>query len=723
METLKPSVVAVVQARMGSTRLPGKVLMEVGGRPLLELLLARLAGSRRISRSVVATTRADEDDAIVACAGSLGIEVIRGDEQDVLSRFLDAADATGAQVVVRITADCPLVDPALVDSVVDALLSSGADYASNIDPPTFPDGLDVEAMTASALRRSASLATVQDREHVTGALRRESCFRRVAVCAPSDESARRWTVDEAADLTVVRRIFSRFAPRTDFGWLDALAFVRSDASVERANLGIVRNEGTSMSHETKMARAAAASIHPDPMSADWQARLLRVIPGGAHTYSRGFDQFPANVPPILERGEGVYVWAPDGRRYLDFGMALASVGIGYGEPEIVEAAVRGMRAGNGLTRPSMVELQAAELLVSKVRSADMVKFTKNGSTAVTAAVKLARAHTGRDLVLRCAQHPFFSYDDWFIGSTAVQRGIPSKVIGDTLLFDFNDPEGLARLLDQHHGRVAAVVLEPATAVCPKPCGGSPAEGPIAGCCSSSPCGAGICGRPNFLREVQDLCRRHGALMVLDEMITGFRWDLGGAQALLGVEPDISTFGKAMANGFSVACVAGRREVMEHGSIEFEGRERVFLLSTTHGAEMCGLSAFVETVAFMERNDVCSHIWNWGARFITMFNEVSRASGTWPSVRAGGPACKPVFLTLGADGAPSMPLRTLFMQEMARHGVLMPQVTVAYRHGEHQLREAEEALRAALPVVAQGIADGAERLLEGPAVKPVFRRFN
>ncbi len=720
---MKPKVVAVVQARMGSTRLPGKVLMEVGGRPLLETLVHRLAGARTVAEIAVATTRAPSDDAIAECAGRLGASVVRGDERDVLARYLDAISATRADVVVRITADCPLVDPAIVDAVVEALLSANADYASNIDPPTFPDGLDVEAMTVDALRRSVPFASAADREHVTAALRREGGFRRVVVRAQSDESARRWTVDEAVDLEVVRGIFGGFAPRIDFGWVEALAFVASHPHVESGNAGISRNEGTHMSQDSKMARAVAAGSARGTTAADLQARLLRVIPGGAHTYSRGFDQFPANVPPILERGEGVHVWGPDGRRFLDFGMALASVGIGYGEPQIVEAAIRGMRAGNGLTRASMIELEAAELLVSRVRSADMVKFTKNGSTAVTAAVKLARAHTGRDLVLRCAQHPFFSYDDWFIGSTAVQRGIPSKVIGDTLLFDFNDPDGLASLLERHRDRVAAVVLEPATATCPRPCGGAPAQGPVAGCCSTSPCSAGICGGRSFLHDVQDLCRRHGALMVLDEMITGFRWDVGGAQEVLGVEPDISTFGKAMANGFSVACVAGRREVMEHGSIEFEGRERVFLLSTTHGAEMCGLSAFMETVAFMERNGVCGHIWNWGSRFIRMFNDVSRESGTWPSVRAGGPGCKPVFLTLGADGLPSMPLRTLFMQEMARHGVLMPQVTVAFRHGEPELAAVEAALRAALPVVARGISGGIEPLLEGPAVKPVFRRFN
>jgi glutamate-1-semialdehyde 2,1-aminomutase len=715
-------IVAVVQARMGSSRFPGKVMAPIHGVPMIERLLARLSGARTVDAIVLATSVEPSDDPLATFVGSLGFPVVRGPLDDVLARYSAAADLLGATHIVRITGDCPLVDPRIVDAVVAELLGRRVDYASNIEPPTFPDGLDVEAFTSAALRRCAEgVTSPADREHVTLAMRRGGQYSRSTIGSGGDWSDRRWTVDERADLEVARAVFAHFATRTDFGWREVLDFLNSDPSIEAMTRSIPRNEGMSMTNEAKAERASGE--RSGGSGPGWRDRLLRVIPGGAHTYSRGFDQFPANAPEILECGEGVHVFDPEGRRYLDFGMALASVGIGYGEPEIVDAALRGMRAGNGLSRPSRIELEAAELFVSRVRSADMVKFTKNGSTAVTAAVKLARAHTGRDLVLRCAQHPFFSYDDWFIGSTVVQRGIPASIRQDTLLFDFNDPAGLERLLAEHRGQVAAVVLEPATAVCPSPSGCGPVAGPVAGCCGTAPCSAGICGGRNFLHDVQDLCRSHGALMVLDEMITGFRWHVGGAQAVLGIQPDISTFGKAMANGFSVACVAGRREVMEHGSIEFEGRERVFLLSTTHGAEMCGLSAFIETVGFMERNDVCGHVWSTGARFIEMFNAASRRAGTWPNVRVGGPACKPVLSLTGPDGAPSMALRTLFMQEMMRHGVIMPQVTIAFRHGPAELEHAGRALDAALPVLADGLRSGIEPLLLGPVAKPVFRRFN
>ena len=428
----------------------------------------------------------------------------------------------------------------------------------------------------------------------------------------------------------------------------------------------------------------------------YRQRLLNVIPGGAHTYSRGYDQYPANAPQILTGGKGAYIFDPDGHRFLDYGMALRAVNVGYAEDEIDQAAWAQIRNGNNLTRPSLVELEAAELLVGLIDSVDMVKFTKNGSTSVSAAVKLARAYTGRDLVARCAEHPFFSYDDWFIGSTPLTRGIPKATIEQTKLFPYNDVAALEALLARHASQFACVVLEPTA--------------------TQEPQG-------DYLLRVQELCRRTGTLFVLDEMITGFRWHIRGAQYLYGVRPDLCTFGKAMANGFSVSCVAGRREIMELGSIEFEGRERVFLLSTTHGAEMSGLGAFIATIGFMQRHDVVGHLWNYGRKLLEMLQRQAKAHGIEQSFRVGGAACSPYYLTLDPAGANSLELRTLFLQEMVRHGVLMPWIALSYRHDERELALTEHAVEQTFGVYRRALEDGVGRYLEGPVIKPVFRRFN
>jgi len=429
---------------------------------------------------------------------------------------------------------------------------------------------------------------------------------------------------------------------------------------------------------------------------DYSKRLNAVIPGGAHTYSRGDDQFPSNAPQILARGKGAYVYDSEGRRYLDYGMALRAVHIGYAEDEIDEAAIRQIRNGNNLTRPSLIELEAAELLVGLIDSVDMVKFTKNGSTSVSAGVKLARAYTGREMVARCAEHPFFSYDDWFIGSTQLTKGIPQDTIEKTKIFHYNDIASLEGLIERYPGQLACVVLEPATTE-------EPGDG--------------------FLQRVQELCRSNGIVFILDEMITGFRWHMKGAQYTYGVKPDLCTFGKAMANGFSVSCISGRQDIMELGSIHFEGRERTFLLSTTHGAEMGGLGAFVATMDFMQRNCVVEHLWDYGQRLIAMLQRQAEAHGISNSFKAGGIACSPYYLTLDSTGNNSLALRTLFSQEMIRNGVLMPWFALSYRHGEEELAVTEQAVDRAFAVYRRALEEGVEKYLVGPVVKPVFRKYN
>jgi glutamate-1-semialdehyde 2,1-aminomutase len=450
---------------------------------------------------------------------------------------------------------------------------------------------------------------------------------------------------------------------------------------------------------------------------NFQERLSRVIPGGAHTYSRGADQYPSNAPQILERGQGAYIWDPQGRRYLDYGMALRAVTLGYADPRVNARAIREIEHGNNLTRASMTELQAAELLVDLIPSADMVKFAKNGSNVTTAAIKIARAFTGRRIVCVPRQQPFFSFDDWFIGTTPIQRGIPQEHVQHTLMFDYGDVNSLKVLFDTYPGQIAAVMMEPATTLVP-----------CAGDCAheltyDQPCSACTGRGKNFLHAVQDMCRADGALFILDEMITGFRWHLQGAQTYFGVEPDLCTFGKGMANGFSVAAVAGRREIMEVGGIDQMGAERTFLLSTTHGGEMCGLGAFIETVRIYQEKDVCRHLWSYGARLRDGLTAVARECGVQDFFVMDGPAICLNYLTRDKQGEVSTKFRTLFSQEMIREGVLMPWVAISYAHGDSELDITLTAARKALKVYAAALEGDIKQFLTGPEIRPVFRKHN
>ena len=450
---------------------------------------------------------------------------------------------------------------------------------------------------------------------------------------------------------------------------------------------------------------------------NYTKRLSHLIPGGAHTYSRGSDQYPSNAPAILQRGRGAYVWDPDGNRYLDYGMGLRAVTLGYAHPEVNAAALREIENGNNLTRASMIELRAAEVITDLIPSADMVKFAKNGSNVTTAAAKIARAYTGRRYICIPRQHPFFSFDDWSIGTTPIKRGIPESHVSNTLVFDYGDLASLERHFVAHPGQIAGVMMEPATTKtpCPQSCG-RPLN-------YDEPCSACPHRETGFLHTVQRLCRSEGALFILDEMITGFRWHLQGAQTYFGVEPDLTTFGKGMANGFSVAALVGRREVMEVGAINREGEERTFLLSTTHGGEMSGLGAFVETVRIYKQQDVCRHLWGYGARLRDGLNSLAGELGITDYFSLDGPAINLNYITRDRDGEVSLPLRTLFSQEMIRRGVLMPWIAVSQAHGDEELALTFSAARGALEVYRRALDEGVQRYLEGPVIKPVFRRYN
>jgi len=449
---------------------------------------------------------------------------------------------------------------------------------------------------------------------------------------------------------------------------------------------------------------------------NWSDRLHSAIPGGAHTYSRGDDQYPVNAPPILARGKGAYVWDADGNKFLDYGMGLRAITLGYAHDAVNAAAIAEIEKGNNLTRASLTELEAAEKILSLFPWASMVKFAKNGSIVTTAAVKLARAYTGRTHVAVPAEQPFFTYDDWFIGTTAMDKGIPAENKALSLKFNYNDIGSLEKLFAEHPGKIACVMLEPATSV-------SPCSANCASMLTLNSCATCANRSTNFLHQVKALCKQHGAVFVLDEMITGFRWDLHGAMKVYDIEPDLATFGKGMANGFALAALVGKKEIMDLGGIRTSGAERVFLISTTHGSEMSAFGAFNKCIDIYREQAVTDHLWNYGRRLIEGLNDVSKAAGTGDHFLAHGFGCSPYYTTKDKDGQVSLAFRTLWSQELIKGGVLMPWVALSLAHSDAELEHTLNAARNALAVYAKALNDGVEKHLVGPAIKPVFRKHN
>lgn len=431
-------------------------------------------------------------------------------------------------------------------------------------------------------------------------------------------------------------------------------------------------------------------------SQDAQARLHELVPGGAHTNARGSDQYPEAMTPIIVRGQGARVWDLDGNWFVEYGMGLKAVTLGHGYEPVVRRVCEAAAAGVNFSRPSEWELLAAERFVEMVPTADMVKFAKNGSDVTTAAVKLARAATGRDVVAVCRTQPFFSVDDWFMATSAMPTGIPQAVRDLTASFIFNDLDSLQDLLRAYPGRIAAVVMEPATGTV------EPA--------------------PGFLEGVRALADDDGFVLVFDEMITGMRWSAAGAQSVYGVTPDLSTWGKALGNGFSVSALAGKRALMELGGLNTD-ESRVFLLSNTHGAETTGLAAYLAVADAYAERDVVGMMEAQGEKLRSSLTAAIADAGMSDYIAVFGRASALVFGTKDHEGAPSQPFRTLFLQELLKRGVLGQSLVISAAHTDEDIAVTNAAVAAASAVYARAIADrSTDGYLAGRPVAPAIREF-
>ncbi len=427
-----------------------------------------------------------------------------------------------------------------------------------------------------------------------------------------------------------------------------------------------------------------------PRSAALNARLHAAVPGGAHTYAKGDDQYPEDLAPVISHGRGAHVWDVDGNEYIEYGSGLRAVSLGHAYPRVVDAVRRELDKGSNFVRPAAIEVEAAERFLQTVPTADMVKFTKNGSDATTAAVRLARAATGRTRIALCRDQPFFSTDDWFIAGTPMSAGIPQQ---DVVTFPYGDLDALGQLLDQHE--IACVILE-------------------AGTQTEPPTG--------YLEGVRELATRHGTVLVFDEMITGFRWSEHGAQGIYGVTPDLSTFGKALGNGFAISALAGRRELMERGGL-CSHHERVFLLSTTHGAETHSLAAAIAVMDTYAEEGITERLHALGDRLAAGVRDVAAGMGVADHVQVRGRASNLVFATLDADGKPSQPYRTLFLRQLLTGGVIGPSFVVSAALTEDDIDRTVEVVAQACTVYRKALdADDPTPWMGGRPVKPVFRRY-
>ena len=661
-------------------------MMDLAGTPLLDRLLRQISSAGTIDEVVVATSDAPIDDLIAAFSDERGFRVVRGSETDVLSRYLLAAESAGADVVVRLTADCPLHSPDTVDEVVQAFLDAGVDYASNTNPYTRPDGQDVEVFTRELLIRTSNAASSgPDREHVTPWMRRSNEVARLDVLhPPPHQPTLRWSVDHPDDLEFARAVWAcldRHGPGP-FGYEEIMSAVNESGAMQGK---AIINEGFYLS----IFKAATAEAAP-PLNLErsfaWLERSDKVIPGGAQTYSKSWRHHIRGVTPVfLERGKGAVVHDVDGNQYVDLVQGLLPNILGYANQEVDQAVYDRARQGHCFSLPHPIEVELAERLCQLIPCAEMVRYGKNGSDATAGAVRAARAFTGREHVAVCGYH---GWQDWFIGTTSRSAGVPKAVRELAHPFPYNDLDALERLLSSIPNGFAAVIMEPVNFIWPE---------------------------PDYLQSVKEIAHRHGALLIFDEICSGFHFGLGGAQKLFGVSPDMATLGKAIGNGWPISCIVGRREVMQVFEDAF--------VSFTFAGDVSAIAAAMKVLDILESGDAYARMTAAGTKLFDGAKVMAAAAGLDDAFRLKGHPHWSFFSFVDENGADDPATRALWVQEVTRRGVLiLTTFNISAALDESATTTVLSAFAHAFKRVAEarklGIAP--EAWLDGPIPVPAFR---
>ncbi len=417
-------------------------------------------------------------------------------------------------------------------------------------------------------------------------------------------------------------------------------------------------------------------------------RGLKVTPLAAQTFSKSYRYHTSgNAPLFLERGEGCYVWDVDGNRYIDFICALGPVTVGYNDERVNAAVIRQLGKGVSFSQPVELSIELAEKLTQILPCAEMVRFVKNGSDATSAAVRLARAYTERDIILCCGYH---GMHDWYIGSTVNHAGIPEAVRELTQPFKYNDIKDLEGMFEKYSGRVAAVIMEPLQG-----------DGPFEG----------------YLQAVKKCTHDNGAVLIFDEVVSGFRYALGGASELYGVVPDMGAYGKGIANGLPLSLVAGKREILE-----FIANQAVFI-STTFGGEALSLAAALETIKILEQPEVYDNFRKLGDIMAAGSKRLIEEKGLEDIVRVTGISPHGGLAFKGVNSLDSLDVTSLFQQEMVNHGILTYSITnLNTSHTEKEICKYLEAAETAFDAIAQAVEkDSLDGMLKGKKIEPVFRR--
>jgi glutamate-1-semialdehyde 2,1-aminomutase len=559
---INKKILLLIQARYNSSRFPGKVLRKIGNKTILEIIVSRLKKSKKINKIVVACSNTLNDKKIVEICKEKKILFFQGDEKNVLKRFYFAAKKYKYKNIVRITADCPLIDHKILDNLITNFFEKKVDYASNIDPPTFPDGLDVEIFSFNALKDAYQNAYLdRDKEHVTTYIKNSNNIKKFnLICKKGNLSNIGLTVDTLNDFENLQKIFilnKKKLPDT-FEEILEIFKIYKNKLVQFKNHK--RNKGYDMIEGQKL----------------W-TRAKSIIAGGNSLFSKNPNIFlPGKWPVYFNKTKGINIWDLENIKYFDFSfMGVGTNILGYSRKEVDQAVTKIVKLGNISTFNSKEEVELAEKLLSFNNWADKVRYCRSGGEASAVAVRLARAATGKGKILFCGYH---GWHDWYLSSNISNpanldqhlmqniktNGIPKVLKNTSIPFEYNNIKQFKELINNHKD-IGAVIMEVERDKKPN---------------------------LNFLKEIRNLTKKNNIILIFDECTSGFRETLGGIHKKYNINPDIVIYGKALGNGYAINAIIGIEEVMSSIKNTF--------ISSTFWSERIGFAAGLATLNVMEK---------------------------------------------------------------------------------------------------------------------------
>ena len=650
MTKTKINISASIQARMGSTRLPGKVMKKIGGTPIINLIIKRLKRAKLVDDIVVATSKKKENQTLINYLKKNKINLFCGSENDVLSRFYGAATKNKSKIIVRITADCPFADPKIVDEFISKFKKNKVDYLSNNNPWTYPDGMDVEVFSYDLLKKANKFGKKKNRLNggvLVSFLKDNNDYKiKNIICPIKNITKYRLTIDEEIDYKLSKKIYDNFKPNIHFSFTQIINFAKKNNKLFKLNSNIKLNEGSYINKSQKL----------------WK-RANSIILGGNSLVSKNPNVFlPNGWPTYFTKSKGCNIWDLNNQKFVD--MSLMGVGtniLGYCNSEVDKAVKKNIDLGNMTTLNCPEEVHLAEKLVSMHDWADKVKFARTGGEANTLAIRIARAASSKENIAFCGYH---GWHDWYLSANLKNNsglnshlipgldpiGVPKSLKNTSYGFNYGDYKKLEKLVREKN--IGIIKMEVARNTEPD---------------------------IKFLKKVRSLATKKKIILIFDECTTGFRQFFGGLHQAVNIIPDMAIYGKALGNGYAITAVLGKDSVMEKAKNSF--------MSSTFWTERIGPTAALKTLEIMEREKTWIRINNLGKNLIKIWKKIALKNNL--KIKILG---LPTLAKFTIESSNFQAYKTFITQEMLKKGFLAANgVYISYSHNEKILQRYEEVL--------------------------------